>query len=222
MCFSRDLVRHYTVEVDHDVDRFAPTMCRKNFPSAMDGGTTVLAYHSKQLAAVAGAEDFASLGKRRHVMLVVKAVHRVGQRRREHSARDQVRQRDAEERTPALAASEQLQRLHWHEDQCKPPVQVEVTGVRENGGDRQGSGPALESRQQRLGNIKRDHFHALSRKFKCDATRTSPDVQHGSFNSGRKRVPYREVLVVPSTLEVMPDRLEVHPSRRPELIAHRR
>ena len=66
--------------------------------------------------------------------------------------------RPAEERDPAVAAAEQLDRLHRHDAQRKPPVaEVERAGVRAHGVDLEVTG-ALGERGQQLGvDVERGH-----------------------------------------------------------------
>src|SRR5579862_340682 len=87
---------------------------------------------------------------------------------------------------------------------------MEVTRVSDHGGDRQAFSPDLERGQERLGDVEGDHFDAVSREFTRDPTRASPNLEDGSPGPSREPLPHREVLGIPTALEVMPNRVEIH------------
>src|SRR3954468_12781582 len=68
----------HVVELDHDVAGFAAPPWRGDLAPAMDRRAITVVDHGKQLAGVADARDLAAVGRRRHVVLLVEAVQRVG------------------------------------------------------------------------------------------------------------------------------------------------
>ena len=87
--------------MNHDVLDLAPVVRADDLAPAVDRGTTLLGHDPEQLARVAHAEDLASVGWRRHVVVLVEAFHRVGERGGEQSTRLEVLPRAAQERRAA-------------------------------------------------------------------------------------------------------------------------
>ena len=142
-------------------------------------------------------------------MLGVEGVHRVGDRRGEHPARPQVRERTAQECRPVV---EELQRLHRCDDQPEPPVQLERARVGDDRLDRQRAPAVRECGQQRGLDVQADHGRAGGGERERHAPCPGADVEHRASGLGGQREPERQVVAVVPALEVVPERFEVHPA----------
>src|SRR4051794_17327231 len=78
--FRRDLSGCHPVESRDGFERLVALAGPDDLAPAMDGRASVLVLHGDQLARVAHAGDLARVGRRRRVVLLVEAIHRVGQR----------------------------------------------------------------------------------------------------------------------------------------------
>ena len=144
-------------------------------------------------------------------MLLVEALHGVGECGSEQSTWLQVLERAAEERL-AACSSEQLQRLHRHDDERELATYTELPRVRTHRLDRHPGGAAAKCGEQAWSKIKRDHLDAPGGKLKRDTSRTGAHVQYRPTATAGKGAPQHKIVRVPATLEVVPDRVDVHRS----------
>ena len=144
-------------------------------------------------------------------MLLVEAVQRVGQRRGEQPAGLEVLQRAAQERRAPIRPSEQLQGLHRHEHEREPAAQGELARIGDDGLDRQPCGAVLQRSQQRRVSVQRDYRRTTGGEIERDATGAGADVENRAPGLAGQCPPQRQILAVGAALQVVPQRLEVHP-----------
>ena len=99
----RHVVGGHTVQPDGDSSRLPPLARARDLAEPMDHRLAIVLRHRDQMAGVALAVDFVDVGERRHVVSVIEAAHRVGQRSDQQPTGLQALQRAAQKRrTPGV------------------------------------------------------------------------------------------------------------------------
>ena len=130
----------------------------------------------------------------------------LGDRDREAPAGREVAPRAPQERDPAVAAAEQLDRLHRHDAQREPPApRSNVAGVRAHGVERELTGALGELVQQLVVEVERGDAVAARGEVERDPPGAGADVEHRVAVLAGERAPQRQVLGVAAALEVVPD-----------------